>query len=301
MGIIIRQSIKGTIVTYAGSFLGFIMTLTIATRWLTDEEIGLARVLLEAATLLAYLAQLGVTTSAVRFFPRFKALGPRRGGFFFYLVTIPLAGTLVVIPLYLLFRGSIAAYFGESSALFVEYVDWIIPFMFFVTYLGVFEVYANLLMRIVIPRFVREVVIRLLVMAVYVLYGTRVLDLEGFVVAYVLVYGIAMALNFWYLSRLDALSWRPGVPAVTPATRREYLGYTSFLMLGVIGGGIAARLDLFMVSGMEGLNMAGIYSIAFYVAAIVEIPSRSITAISTPVAADALQAGDFARANELYK
>ncbi|MDR1273547.1 MAG: polysaccharide biosynthesis C-terminal domain-containing protein, partial [Odoribacteraceae bacterium] len=39
----------------------------------------------------------------------------------------------------------------------------------------------------------------------------------------------------------------------------------------------------------------------FYVAAIVEIPSRSITAISTPVAADALQAGDFARANELYK
>ncbi|MDR1415485.1 MAG: polysaccharide biosynthesis C-terminal domain-containing protein [Odoribacteraceae bacterium] len=301
MGIIIRQSIKGTIVTYAGSFLGFITTMLIATRWLTEEEIGLARVLLEAATLLSYLAQLGITNSAVRFFPRFKAMGARRGGFFFYLMVIPLVGTLVAIPLYLLFRGPIAAYFQERSALFVGYVDWIIPLMFFLTYIAVFEIYANLLMRIVIPRFVREILIRVLVAGVYILYGTRVINLEGFVIAYVLVHGIAMLVNFWYITRLGALSWRPERQAITADTRREYLRYTAYLMLGVIGGGIAARLDIFMISGMQGLAAGGIYSIAFYMAAIIEIPSRSITAISTPVAADALQAKNFAKANELYK
>ena len=72
-------------------------------------------------------------------------------------------------------------------------------------------------------------------------------------------------------------------------------------MIGVIGGSITSRLDIFMVSAELGLNYAGIYSIAFYMVAIIDIPSRSITAISSPVAADALRAGEFERANDLYK
>jgi O-antigen/teichoic acid export membrane protein len=301
MGIIIRQSIKGTLVTYAGSLLGFITTMVIATRWLTEEEIGLTRVLLEAGTLLSYFAQLGVTNSAVRFFPRFKALGNRHGGFFFYLVIIPIIGTLLVVPLYFLARPAIVDYFGPRSAAFAHHVDWILPLMLFLTYIGVFEIYANLLMRIVIPRFIREIVIRLLVAAVYVLYGTGHLDLHGFVAAYILVYGLAMVLNFWYLTRLGTLSWRPERGALTPATRRDFLQYSGYLLLGIIGSGLASRLDLFMVSGMTGLARGGIYTIALYMATIIEIPSRSITAISTPVAADALQSGDFQRANALYK
>ena len=61
-------------------------------------------------------------------------------------------------------------------------------------------------------------------------------------------------------------------------------------MIGVVGGSITSRLDIFMVSAELGLNYAGIYSIAFYMVAIIDIPSRSITAISSPVAADALRA-----------
>ncbi|MFR4037135.1 MAG: hypothetical protein ACLTZT_04570 [Butyricimonas faecalis] len=59
-------------------------------------------------------------------------------------------------------------------------------------------------------------------------------------------------------------------------------------------------MDIFMVSAELGLNYAGIYSIAFYMVAIIDT-SRSITAISSPVAADALRAGEFERANDLYK
>ena len=58
--------------------------------------------------------------------------------------------------------------------------------------------------------------------------------------------------------------------------RKDILKYTLFLMIGVIGGSITSRLDIFMVSAELGLNYAGIYSIAFYIVAIIDIPSRTI-------------------------
>ena len=45
MGIIIRQSIKGTIVNYVGVAIGFVTTFFIVTKYLTTEELGLVRVL----------------------------------------------------------------------------------------------------------------------------------------------------------------------------------------------------------------------------------------------------------------
>ena len=51
MGIIAKQSIKGTIVTYLGVAVGFVTTFFVITRFLSAEDIGLARVMIDAATL----------------------------------------------------------------------------------------------------------------------------------------------------------------------------------------------------------------------------------------------------------
>ena len=75
MGIIAKQSIRGTIVTYLGVAVGFVTTFFVLTRFLTAEEIGLARVLVDAATLFIGLAQLGTSASIIRFYPHFKSSG----------------------------------------------------------------------------------------------------------------------------------------------------------------------------------------------------------------------------------
>ena len=75
MGIIAKQSIQGTIVTYLGVAVGFVTTFFVLTRFLTAEEIGLARVLVDAATLFIGLAQLGTSSSIIRFYPHFKSSG----------------------------------------------------------------------------------------------------------------------------------------------------------------------------------------------------------------------------------
>jgi O-antigen/teichoic acid export membrane protein len=72
-------------------------------------------------------------------------------------------------------------------------------------------------------------------------------------------------------------------------------------MLGTLGSSILGRLDLFIVSSELGFELAGIYTIAFYMGTIIEIPARSITAISSPIAAAALRENNLHEANRLYK
>ena len=151
MGIVIRQSIKGTVVTYIGAFIGFLTTFFILTKFLTPEEIGLTRVLFEAASLLSSFALFGVSSSAIRFFPYFKSEDGKNNGFFFYLMLLPIIGSIIFITLYYFLREPITALFIKNSELFVNYFDSVPPFMIFLLYWTVFEVYSSLLMRIAVP------------------------------------------------------------------------------------------------------------------------------------------------------
>ncbi|MDR0667710.1 MAG: oligosaccharide flippase family protein [Prevotellaceae bacterium] len=301
MGVIIRQSIKGTAITYIGAAIGFITTMFVVTRFLPPEDIGLIRVVLEAGTMFAALAQLGTSASAMRFFPYFKEARTKNNGFFFYLLVLPFIGCLIFIPLYLILRQPLTLFFAEKSALFISCYYWVVPLIFFLTYIAVFETYSNINMRIVVPKLNREVIIRLLSMAVYLLYGYHIITRDGMVMGIVLTYGLALLLLCIYIYKTSTTSLRHDASYVTTPLRKNIARYTLVFIIGALGSTILGRLDLFMISSHLGLSAAGIFTIAFYMVAIIEIPARSITAISAPLAASALKEGDFETANTLYK
>lgn len=199
MGIIIRQSIKGTIVNYVGAFIGFVITFAITTKFLTAEEIGLVRILLEAGLLFGALSQMGISSSAIRFYPYFKDEKNKDNGFFFWTIIIPLIGFILTTLLFIILKNPISRYFSENSALFVNYYYYIIPLGFFFLYIVVFETNANVLMRIVVPKFIREIGIRLMTLVVYLLYAFRYINLDWFITLLVSVYGVATLLNVIYL------------------------------------------------------------------------------------------------------
>jgi hypothetical protein len=133
MGIIIRQSVKGTVVSYVGIAIGFFTTFFVLTNFLTAEEIGLTRVLVDAATVFAGLAQLGTTSSAIRYYPYFKE-GEKDHGFFFWTLVIPFIGFLIYGIVFWLLKEPISGFFAENSPLFVDYYNFIFPVGFFLLY-----------------------------------------------------------------------------------------------------------------------------------------------------------------------
>ncbi len=301
MGVIIRQSIRATVFNYLGAFIGFLTTFFILTKFLEPEVIGLTKVMYEIAALIAGFAQLGTSASAMRFFPYFKNPENQHNGFFFYLMLMPALGSALFIGVFLLFKDLIIGFFQEKSALLTGYYNWIIPLIVFLTFWSVLETYSNILLRIVVPKFIREVGIRVMLIVVYLLYTFHCFNLNGLVMGFVSVYGVAMTATFFYVSRITSVSFRHNFAFFDKSLLLKIAKYTLYLIIGAIGGNAMTQLDLFMISSEMGLNYAGIYTIASYMAFVIDIPGRSITSISSPIAAAALKNGELNVANQLYK
>lgn len=289
MGIIARQSIRGTLITYLGVFIGFVTTFFILTRFLTAEEIGLARVLTDTATIFIALAQLGTNSSIVRFYPYFKDRAHGDHGFFFWTLVVPLAGFILFALLYWWLHIPLQQLFAEKSPLFVDYYYFVLPMAFFMLYQTTFETNANVLMRIVVPRAVREVVTRILLLAAYMLYAFRIVSMDGFVIALCGVYGLATLCNIVYLFSLGHISLRPDFSHIDRKLARNWLFYSSFLLLSAMAGVLAPSLSSFFVTTQMGLDQTGIFAIANYIAIMVSIPYRSVCAIAQPELAQAVK------------
>ncbi len=349
MGVIAKQSIRGTIVTYLGIAVGVVTTFFVLTRFLTPEEIGLTRVLIDAATLFIGLAQLGTNTSIIRFYPYFSnpqtisnlqtisnpqttsnlqtisnlqttsnpqtisnpqtTSNPQTSpqgsdpdhGFFFWALAVPFVGFLIFALVYWACRVPLGAWFGDKSPLFVEYYYFVLPLAFFMLYQTICESTCNVLMNIVVPRAVRELVVRIGLLAIYLLYAFRLLSMDGLVIALCLNYALAATINIFYFFSLKPIRLKPDwnfIRENKPLIRR-YFTYTGFLLLSALTTVLAPTISSFFVTAKMGLDNTGIFAIATYMAVMVSVPNRSLAAIASPQLARAIKDRNYSECSHL--
>ena len=302
MGIIAKQSIKGTIVTYIGVAIGFVTTFFVLTRFLSAEEIGLARALIDAAMLFIGLAQLGTNSSIIRFFPYFQSSkDDSHHGFFFWTNVVPFVGFILFGLIYWACSGPLSAWFGEKSPLLVNYYYFVLPLAFFMLYQTIYETNANVLKHIVVPRAVREVVVRVGLLVIYLLYAFEVLSMDGFVIGICINYAVAALINILYVFTLTRISLRPDWQFLkdNPKLVRSYLLYTGFLIVSALTSVLAPTLSSFFITAQMGLSFTGVFAIATYMAAMVSIPSRSLVAITQPELSQTIKDNDRANTSRL--
>lgn len=298
MGVIARQSIRGALANYLGVAIGFVTTFFVLTDCLTQEEIGLTRVMVDAAMLFSGLAQLGTNASIIRFFPFFKSEDGKNHGIFGWSVLIPFVGFTLFALFFFVFKQDIIDIYSQKSPLIANYAYLLLPLTFFALYLTVFETNASVLLRITVPRLVREVGIRIFNLVCYLLYGKGVISLDTFVLLFCLSYGVAMLINFFYLLSLGRISFRIDWKFIDRKRLKEIVLYTLFMTATVLAGNIPLINSLFL-GAHTGLALTGVYTIAFYIANIVEVPYRSLGAISRPLVSQAVRDDDWQEVNRL--
>jgi O-antigen/teichoic acid export membrane protein len=170
-------------------------------------------------------------------------------------------------------------------------------------YETVFESNANVLMRIVVPRAVREVGVRVGLLVSYLLYAFRYLSMDGFVVALCVTYAAASLINIFYVCRIGHIRFRPdwSFLRTNQPLVGSYIRYMSFLVLSALASVFAPMLSSFFVTAKMGLSFTGIFAIATYMAVMVSIPYRSLTAIASPQLAAALKEQNFTDAQRLMQ
>ena len=301
MGVIFRQSIQNSIVSYFGIGLGFFITIWMYPNILEPEQYGLTRVLLSLAMVSTQLASLGSKNTIIRFFPFFRNKEKNHHGFLFLSLMIPLAGfILLALGLYF-FRPEITAYFIERSQLLVDYYWFVLPLTFAILFFHITTKFVQALYDTVVSSFLMDVVVRVLTALLLVIYLLGWISFDQFVLIFVLNYGVILFILVIYMFVVSGVSPLPDFDFLDRSLVKKMTNFSIFAFFGGVASIIVGNIDIIMLSSLAGLDDTGIYSIAFYVGSAITITRQSIYKISSPVVADAFKEEDYGLIEKIYK
>ena len=277
--------------------IGYINVLWLFPYFLEADQIGLFRLIQSSAFLMATFGQFGLGSALVKFFPKLKD----QKGFLSFIILGGVLGFVLFAAFTFLFKTEITAYFAKESGLFIEYFGITLLISFILIQFQLLEAYCRSLLKIVIPTLIRDIQLRLSVTVLVALYALNIITFNGLIQWLSGAYLLMVITVIFYLRQLKAFQLSSNFKFINTALLKQIMTYAVYMMIGAGGTQIVLQIDSIMVSGALGLDATGIYTIAFFIGVVIEMPKRSITQISAPLISQAFEKNDMPAVEKLYK
>lgn len=305
MGVIQRQSLKHAVVNFVGLVVGSLSMLLVYPHAL--EAYGLVQFLLWVAVIGLPVYSLGANILAVRFFPKFADSATGHHGFLRLLLGLCGLGCLGSAVVAALGWGFVADLLRHKeltegkSPLLRQYLWLAVPLSFCYVFSSVLSIYAVNFKRIVVPSLLFDFSPKIIYPALLFAYWQGWMPLPA-VLGGLLLHGLAVLVGLvFYLRRLGQWQLRPDPAFLHPALRREMWQFAGFGTLTGLALLLASRVDVLMIGTLSSLTAAGVYSIAVNLAAVIEIPTRSLYSASISSVARHLADDNRPELEDLYK
>ncbi|MES1219192.1 MAG: polysaccharide biosynthesis C-terminal domain-containing protein, partial [Bacteroidota bacterium] len=193
--------------------------------------------------------------------------------------------------------------YGSRSPLFVEYFYLIFPLTISIAFLYLFEAYSWAVKRSVLPAIAKELMVRLLTTILIFLVMAKVLNFKQFINLYALVYIPPVIFLIYSLVKNGDLVFHFRISAVTKRLRKRIIVFSLFLFSGQALNILARTLDSIIISSQSpgGLQDTGIFTIATYFIALMEVPVRGMIGIAFSILAQAWKDKNLAKVFEIYR
>lgn len=299
MGIIVDQSVKGTIYTYIGVVLGFATTILFS-RILSTDQVGLTKILVAYSTLIAQFGTLGINGVTIRLFPFFRNDEKKHHGFLALALITGLVGFLISAAFLLLLKPLLIEISIEKSFMFIEYINWLIIIVFFQVFFTIFDGYYTALFNSTHGTFLKDVFQRVLIIIAIGLFFFDILNFHQFVIYYIAALSLPTLFILIPLIHEKHFSLQ---------TDFKFLKKQLLISIGLMAGfsifngfSLVAiqNVDLLMITSMVGLDSTGIYGICFTFGLLVSLPARAIYKIANIVAAQAWKNDDIKTIRDVY-
>ncbi len=301
MGIVAQKSLKTLITTYAGLVLGYINTLWLYPLLLTKEEVGLIRLLVSVAFLFATFASLGAMNIPNKFFPYFNDKGKKQNEFLFFLLTWGTIGLILFTIVFFSAKDLIYSIFASKAPLLNDYYYYFYPLTLIALYHGILESYIIIQNKPVVPAFIKEVLVRFLFSAGLIAIWLKIINFGYFVDFVLIIYLFGLLILIIYTKNIGSLLIKPNFSLFRNRMLKEIMLFGSFVFLATAGNLIIFNIDAIMLSAYKGLGATGVYTIAFFIATLIEIPKRSLSKATISFVSQANKDNDYKRLEMLYK
>ena len=300
MGVVVRQSILITIISYVGVLIGYVNILYLFPKFLEPDQVGLLRVIQDAAILFSPFAQFGLAHSLIRYYPQLVKEKNHQGGFITLILTLAFGGFIIFLVVFKVFQGSILLYFDEKSGAVLQYVPIILWLTFILLMQGIMEAYSRSLLKTVFPNLLKEVVIRALLASLVSFYFLGWLSFDAFIISTVLSYLATLLMLVGYLLINRDLAFSTKFSFISRKKTKELVVYSLMSFAGAAGMIILGKIDSLMVAGLMGLDAVAVYTTGFYMASVIEVPKKALTSVAMPLISQSFEKNDIKHILTLY-
>ena len=300
MGIVRRQGLRNTIISYVGLGIGFINTTLVLPRLLAPAQLGLLSVLVSLATVAQLVPALGFTNTTMRFFPYFRNRETGHSGYLPLLLGLPLAVFGVVAALLWLGRPLVLRIYAHDAGLLGPHYGAMLGLTLCILVYNLLESYTKSLFHTSFSSFLTDVLQRLLIVSSAALYGAGYLSFDGFVLAYLGSYATIAALLVGYLGVIGELHLRPTRAVLHVRPIGELVRFGAFALLGNVSGTLLVIIDSLML-GKHSFADAGIYNIALNISTALAVPFRALYKTAYPLIAEYWKDGATDKMQDFYR
>jgi O-antigen/teichoic acid export membrane protein len=300
MGIVIRQSIISTIISYVGVLIGYVSLLYLFPKFMSLEQIGLLRTIQDAAILFSPFAQFGLTQSIFRYHPQLVKNQKTSASFISLMLLLSLVGFFLFLMVFEIFETPTLAYFQDNAKEIIQYSYLVIWLTLIMLLTSVLETFSRAVLKTTIPNLLKEVVIRLLLISLAFFYFKGIITFEQFIIGSVLSYLLCLLILLLFLISTGDLKISFGFGELDKPIMKEMFLYSILSFAGMAGMILIGKVDSIMVTALIGTKANAIYTTAFYMATVIEMPKRALSQLAMPLIARAFEKNDLKEIETLY-
>ncbi len=301
MGIIIRQSLKASFAGYLGTAIGAFNILWLSPKFLTPSQIGLISWIESVGLLLLILCNWGGANLSDKFFPMFKDSEKKHNGLLSFLFIYSYACFLFFGLIFYLTQDIWLSYYTENAPENQAYFGYVWLYAIFLLQIMLLESYLRGHLRIAIPSFFREVILRILIIISILFYALHYFSFDFLVLIRVFSYGLIGILLWFYLKNLQILYITFQPTFLTKNRLKEIFTYSTYILFAGAGSIVVMKIDTIMIPAMLNNSALGIYMIAYFLGSVLDIPRKAISQISTPIISQAWKENNLSLIQKIYQ
>jgi O-antigen/teichoic acid export membrane protein len=301
MGIIAKQTLRGSALTYAGIGFGFLTAGYLFPNFLSKEQVGVLNLLLKLALFFSFFSNLGFNTITLKLFPFYRDPENNHNGFFSLKILVNALGFALFCASYYFLEPIIIKQNLEKSKILIDYLYLLTPLVAIYMIFGALDTYNRVLYNAVQGTFLRDFIQRLVILVFFGFFLVGILNFQGFINAYVIAMVVPVLGLIYFLAKRKELKVSFRSINLTKSQKTEMISVGAFGLFSGIAPILVSTLDTVMVFQYLGPDQTGVYATMIFFSTVIIAPSKALVRIGTPVVADAWKENDIIKIDELHK
>jgi O-antigen/teichoic acid export membrane protein len=296
MGIVVRQSFLNLISIGVAFLIGAVNTLYLYPTFLGSKLQGLIIALLAISNLVQPFISFGTQHAVIRYYSKYTKKS-EKDGLLTLSILIPLVIVLLFIPIFFSYYDQIRQYLFQSDQSLSIFAYVILYIAVSTSFFEVFYSWLRVKLKSVFGNFLKELYPRLLIALLLIFYSMGILDFENFVLF--LIYGYYLRLIIIVIYSFIII--KPKLNLNFKNDFKEIFKYCLLIFLSGAASSIILDIDKSMLSSILTVENVAYYSVAVFIAAVIEIPGRAMFQILSPVVANAINKNHYKKLESLLK